>query len=158
MASKVEQTVAQLVKPVIDEHGDILWDLTFGNEGGQRVLRILIDKADHEFITMNDLTKLTEEINELLDNSEPDPIPGTYMLDISSPGADRPLKALWHYQWAQEADENILVSLFVAKNGRKKWQGKISEINDDAIVLITDDETLTLAFSEIAKASLDVQF
>ncbi|MCM6837989.1 ribosome maturation factor RimP [Leuconostoc mesenteroides] len=158
MANKTEQTVIDLISPIIEAHNDLLWDLTFTKEGGQKVLRILLDKPEHQFITMNDLTLFTQEVNELLDTVDPDPIPEAYVLDISSPGADRPLKELWHFGWAKEANENILVSLFVAKEGQKKWQGKIADLNKDGLTLTTTNGRLPLTFDEIAKAILDVQF
>ncbi|MGO0154132.1 ribosome maturation factor RimP [Leuconostoc mesenteroides] len=158
MANKTEQTVTDLISPIIEANNDLLWDLTFTKEGGQRVLRILLDKPDHQFITMNDLTLFTQEVNDLLDAVDPDPIPEAYVLDISSPGADRPLKELWHFEWAKEANENILVSLFVAKEGQKKWQGKIADLNEDGLTLTTTNGRLPLTFDEIAKAILDVQF
>ena len=80
------------------------------------------------------------------------------MLDISSPGADRPLKENWHFEWAKEANENILVSLFTNKNGQKRWQGKIQSLDQDGLVLKTENGDLPLTFDEIAKAILDVQF
>ncbi|MGO2545081.1 MAG: hypothetical protein ACTH7G_03595, partial [Leuconostoc mesenteroides] len=58
----------------------------------------------------------------------------------------------------KEANENILVSLFVAKEGQKKWQGKIADLNKDGLTLTTTNGRLPLTFDEIAKAILDVQF
>ena len=158
MVNKVEQTMIDLIQPLVEQQNDLLWDLTYTKEGGQKVLRILLDKANHELITMEELTLFTQKVNELLDAVEPDPIPEAYMLDISSPGVDRPLKAPWHFQWVKESDENILISLFVAKDGQKKWQGKIKALNDNGLILTTKNGELSLDFDEIAKAVLDIQF
>lgn len=158
MVNKVEQEITALITPILVEQNDILWDLTYTKEGGQKILRIMVDKPDHAFITMADITDFTQAVNELLDTVEPDPIPEAYLLDISSPGADRPLKQPWHYRWAQEADETILVALFAAKEGQKKWQGKVKSVTDDGIVLSTAQGDLSLQFDEIAKAVLDIQF
>ncbi|WP_312982178.1 ribosome maturation factor RimP [Leuconostoc falkenbergense] len=158
MTSKTEQVVIDLITPILKTHDDLLWDLTITKEGGQKILRILIDKPNHEFITMDELTTFTQDVNELLDTVDPDPIPEAYMLDISSPGADRPLKENWHFEWAKEANENILVSLFTNKNGQKRWQGKIQLLDQDGLVLKTENGDLPLTFDEIAKAILDVQF
>ena len=92
MVNKVEQRIIELITPIVDRRKELLWDLTYTKEGGQKVLRILLDKPNHQFITMADLTAFTQEVNELLDTSDPDPIPEAYLLDISSPGADRPLR------------------------------------------------------------------
>ncbi|MGO2138116.1 MAG: ribosome maturation factor RimP, partial [Leuconostoc mesenteroides] len=48
--------------------------------------------------------------------------------------------------------------LFVAKEGQKKWQGKIADLNKDGLTLTTTNGRLPLTFDEIAKAILDVQF
>lgn len=158
MANKVEQDITARITPIIEKSNNLLWDLSYTKEGGQKVLRILLDKPHHEAITMADLTDFTQEVNELLDTAEPDPIPEPYLLDISSPGADRSLIQPWHFKWAQESDEKILVSLFVAKNGQKKWQGNISVLTDNGFVLATGEDELVLNFDEIAKAVLDIQF
>lgn len=50
------------------------------------------------------------------------------------------------------------MSLFVAKNGQKKWQGKIKTLTDNGLVLLTDHGEIILNFDEIAKAVLDIQF
>ncbi|CAM3068363.1 ribosome maturation factor RimP [Leuconostoc rapi] len=158
MANKVEQQIMALITPIVEKRDILLWHLSYTKEGGQKVLRILLDKPNHESITMADLTDFTQEVNELLDTADPDPIPEPYLLDISSPGADRPLIKPWHFKWAQDSEENILVSLFVAKDGQKKWQGHISSLTDDGLVLATDKDELVLNFDEIAKAVLDIQF
>lgn len=158
MANKVEQAIVQLITPIVAEQNNLLWDLTFSKEGGQKILRIMVDKPDHALITMAEITDFTQAVNELLDTVEPDPIPEAYLLDISSPGADRPLKQPWHYQWVQEADETILVALFVAKSGQKKWQGKVKSVTETGVVLSTTEGEIALQFDEIAKAVLDIQF
>ena len=158
MANKVEQKITALITPIVEKRDKLLWDLSYTREGGQKILRILLDKPNHESITMADLTDFTQEVNELLDTTDPDPIPEPYLLDISSPGADRPLIKPWHFKWAQESEEEVLISLFVAKNGQKKWQGNISSLTDDGLVLATEADELVLNFDEIAKAVLNIQF
>jgi ribosome maturation factor RimP len=157
MANRVEQTMTDLLQPIIEERGDLLWDVTFAKEGSSKVLRILVDKPNHERIDMQELTALTEAFNELLDTVDPDPIPEAYMLDVSSPGAERPLTAYWQYQWAHEVDEWIQVSLFAPQAGQKKWQGKITQLTETGFTLVTEDHQLPLAFDDIAKANLAVQ-
>lgn len=53
MTSKTEQVVIDLITPILKTHDDLLWDLAITKEGGQKILRILIDKPNHEFITMD---------------------------------------------------------------------------------------------------------
>lgn len=155
--NRVETTITELITPLIDAADLLLWDVSFAKEGGSKVLRILVDKPNHEFVTMQNLTAFTNEVNELLDTVDPDPIPEAYMLDISSPGADRPLNELWQYQWAVEADEPILVSLFAPKEGAKKHLGRIQDLTETGLTLVNDEVTLPLTFTEIAKANLAVE-
>lgn len=158
MANKVEQQIIDIIAPIIAKQELLLWDISYGKEGGKKILRILVDKQDHQFITMAEITVFTQEVNELLDTVEPDPIPEAYMLDISSPGSDRPLSQPWHFNWAKESNDPVLVSFFTNKEGQKKWRGKIQTVNDDNFVIITESGELLCRFDEVAKAMLDVQF
>ena len=56
MVNKVEQRIIELITPIVDRRKELLWDLTYTKEGGQKVLRILLDKPNHQFITMAVLT------------------------------------------------------------------------------------------------------
>ncbi|WEV53990.1 ribosome maturation factor RimP [Leuconostocaceae bacterium ESL0723] len=156
--SRQTDTVRALIQPIIDQEGLLLWDLTLGNSGGQKVLTILVDRPNHEPITMDMITTFTQAVNQVLDEADPDPIPGAYLLDISSPGADRPLKERWHYEWAKEAGEPIQLALFAPQDGQKKWQGELDQVDDTGLVLKVDDQSHPFTYDQIAKAVLDVQF
>lgn len=88
--SSVVETVTELVTPILDEHGFYLYDLEFVKEGKSWYLRVYIDKDGG--ITIEDCATVSDELSEALDNAEPDPIPQAYFLEVSSPGAERPLK------------------------------------------------------------------
>lgn len=159
MANKVESTITDLITPIIEKRNDLLWSVSFKKEGTDFVLRILVDKKDYEIISMQEIIDLTDEINELLDTVEPDPIPYAYMLDISSPGADRPLEEKWHYEWVKNADELIEVRLFKAvDNLAKQFVAEIVSITDDGLNLLIDNQEIFVAFDNIAKAVLHIDF
>lgn len=78
-----------MVAPAIKEPFELV-DVEYGKMGSDYVLSILIDKP--EGITVNDTADLTEIISPLLDAVKPDPFPEQYMLEVSSPGLERPVK------------------------------------------------------------------
>ena len=80
-----EQRVYDLIKPITDELGYYLWDVSYVKEGAMWYLRIFIDQD--EGITIEDCEKVTEPVNQILD--EKDPIPQQYMLEVGSAGLER---------------------------------------------------------------------
>lgn len=88
--SSVVETVTDLVTPILQDHDFYLYDLEFVKEGKSWYLRVYIDKDGG--ITLEDCALVSDELSEALDNVEPDPIPQAYFLEVSSPGAERPLK------------------------------------------------------------------
>ncbi|CAK8054048.1 ribosome maturation factor RimP [Eupransor demetentiae] len=147
-----------LIEPLVKQENLLLWDLSVQSGGGRKVVQILIDLPDHETITMDKITDFTQLVNEALDEADPDPMPGAYMLDIASPGADRPLKEPWHYAWSKEADEPIKLALFAARDGQKQFEGKILNQDDQGLDLETGKGQEHFSYDEIAKAILNTQF
>ena len=96
--STVTETVTDLVTPILDEHHFYLYDIEFVKEGKSWYLRVYIDKDGG--ITLDDCATVSDQLSEALDNVEPDPIPQAYFLEVSSPGAERPLKNEADYQRA----------------------------------------------------------
>lgn len=89
-----EQKVYELVKPVTDELGYFLWDVSYVKEGAMWYLRIFIDRD--EGITIDDCEKVTEPVNIILD--EADPISQSYMLEVGSAGLERELLKEEHFE------------------------------------------------------------
>ncbi|MBS9336113.1 ribosome maturation factor RimP [Fructobacillus papyrifericola] len=158
MAQAKNQALLDLIQPIIDEQGLLLWDLSVKKVGGQKTVELLVDLPDHEKISMAQITEFTRAVNEALDEAPVDPVPGEYMLDIASPGLDRALSEDWHYTWAKEEGEPITVALFAAKDGQKKWTGRIVQQDDAGLTLQVDGEEKSFSFDEIAKAVVSVQF
>ncbi|MFC4760417.1 ribosome maturation factor RimP [Fructobacillus durionis] len=158
MVQAKNQALVDIVQPIIDKQGLLLWDLSIKKIGGQKTVELLVDLPNHENISMAQITEFTQAVNEALDTAEVDPVPGEYMLDIASPGMDRALNEPWHFAWAKEAGDPITIALFAAKDGQKKWTGEISQLDDSKLTLTVDGEDKTFTFDEIAKAVVSVQF
>ncbi|HRL00211.1 MAG TPA: ribosome maturation factor RimP, partial [Trichococcus flocculiformis] len=88
--SRVVDEVRVVVQPIVDEQNLELVDMEFLKEGKNWFLRIYIDKPGG--IDIEECALISEKVSEALDAIDPDPIPQAYFLEVSSPGAERPLK------------------------------------------------------------------
>ena len=154
--SKIEEKVESLVKPKIEELGYILYDVEYIKEAKDYYLRIFIDRP--EGINIQDCEKVNDIVNPLLDKA--DYIKDQYFLEVSSPGAERPLKKESDYQRA--LNEYIHVSLYQAVDGRKVYEGTMTDLTPDSLTLDyldkTRHKTITLDRKKIAKARLAIKF
>lgn len=154
--SSVVETVTDLVKPILDEHGFYLYDVEFVKEGKSWYLRVYIDKKGG--ITLNDCALVSDQLSEALD--ETDPIPQAYFLEVSSPGAERPLKNESDYQNA--VGEYIHVSLYQQINGKKVYEGTLTNLSEKELTLDYLDKTrhrqVTIDRSKVAQARLAIKF
>ena len=156
--SSVVETVTDLVTPILQDHDFYLYYLEFVKEGKSWYLRVYIDKDGG--ITLEDCALVSDELSEALDNVEPDPIPQAYFLEVSSPGAERPLKKEEDYQRA--IDHYIHISLYQQINGQKVYEGTLTQLSDKEITLDYLDKTrhrqITIDRQKIAQARLAIKF
>ena len=92
--AKVTELVAGLAAPIAEENGCSLWDVEYVREAGQWFLRVYIDKEGG--VSIDDCEAVSRPLSDALD--EADPIEGSYVLEVSSAGADRPLKKPAHFR------------------------------------------------------------
>ena len=140
----VEQAGAELDYEVVD--------LLFTKEGSRRVLKVFIDRPGG--ITLKDCEVFSEHLGAVLD--EKDPIPGSYLLEVSSPGVDRPLTKPEHFQ--RFAGEPAELRLYSPWQGRKRIKGILagwSAEEDGAVLLEAGGEKLAIPWHMVAKARLD---
>ncbi|MBI5974907.1 ribosome maturation factor RimP [Staphylococcus canis] len=148
--SKITEQVETLIHPVLNELNYELVDVEFVKEGRDHYLRIAIDKEGG--VDLNDCTLASERISEVMD--EHDPIPQAYYLDVSSPGAERPIKKEQDYYNA--VNQPIFVSLYAPVEGEKEWLGRLIDVSDEAIVLEVQVKSklkhITIPRDKVAKA------
>ncbi|MEC6747409.1 ribosome maturation factor RimP [Marinilactibacillus sp. GCM10026970] len=150
--------VTAIADPVAAELGYELVDVEYVKEGKNWFLRIYIDKDGG--IDLDDCTRFSEKIGETLDSQKTDPIPHPYYLEVSSPGAERPLKKDQDLRNAVE--KYIHVSLYQQIDGENIFEGTLKEVTDDSIKLVirikTREKELTIERANIAKARLAIKF
>lgn len=140
--------LTSLVQPVVEDLGYEFVGLEYSSNPKNSALVLYIDKDDG--IAVEDCERVSREIAALLDVE--DPIPGNYVLEVSSPGLDRPLFSL--AQFEQFKGEVASVSLFAPASGRRKFKGKILGIEGDLVRIDQDGVEVKLEFGNIAKARL----
>lgn len=156
--SSVVETVTDLVEPILASHHFELVDVEFVKEGKSWYLRVFIDKPGG--ITIDECVLISDELGEQLDNCDPDSIPQAYYLEVSSPGAERPLKKEADYMRA--VDKYVNVSLYQQLNGHKVYEGYLRKVTADELTLEYMDKTrqkeVIIPRKQVAKARLAIKF
>ncbi len=150
--NRVEETIKSLVPPLIEPSGFELLEVEYQKEGNNWILRLFID---HEKgIDLDDCQMVSNLVSDELDKL--DPIPHAYLLEVSSPGIDRPLKNARDFQRFQ--GHQVRIKLFVPKSGKKDYQGELMGIEDGLVVIRSANEKLFFRLEEIAKANIMAEF
>lgn len=153
MSRKVVETVSRIVSPILDAEGFELVDIEYKKEGSNWFLRIFID-CEERPIDLDDCTHMSELISKKLD--EVDPIPEAYFLEVSSPGAERPLKKEADYQRA--IGKNVCISTYAPIEGQKEIQGVLTAVNEKHLTVESGTKTMLVPREKVAKARLAIVF
>ena len=140
--------IHDLIEPTIRAMGLELWACDLHQGGNRALLRVYIDRATG--VTLDDCTKVSREIGAILDVE--DPIKNRYELEISSPGLNRTLVTLPHFQ--KYVGSEVKIKLRSAISNRKQFEARIEKIVGDKIFLIVENETISVTLGEIQKASV----
>ena len=140
-------TVRDLVSPVADELGYMLWDVEYLKEGADMILRITIDKT--EGIGIEDCEKMARAIDPIID--EADPIEVSYKMEVSSPGIERVLSRPEHF--AACMGEKVEVKLYAPIEKKKQLVGILSAADEKTITVATEEQEYVLEKSAVAKVS-----
>ncbi|OCA85438.1 ribosome maturation factor RimP [Bacillus sp. FJAT-27225] len=154
--SKVTEVVESLASPIVQELGLELVDIEYVKEGREWFLRVFIDKENG--VDIEECGIVSERLSEKLD--ELDPIPHNYFLEVSSPGAERPLKK--EKDFINAIGKNVFVKTYEPIDGEKTFEGTLLEFTGETIKLEvkvkTRKKTVELPYSKVASARLAVTF
>ncbi|WP_067194046.1 ribosome maturation factor RimP [Streptococcus sp. DD10] len=155
MANLVE-IVTTVIEPAIPSPFELV-DVEYGKLGGDYVLSFFVDKPGG--ITLNDTADLSEIISPLLDSIQPDPFPNEYMLEVTSPGLERPLKTKESIE--ASVGKYINVSLYKSIDKAKVFEGTLIKFQDDILTIEYLDKTrkkeVNIPYSLVSKARLAVK-
>lgn len=156
MSQNVYDSVEIIVNPILEELSLELVDIEFKKEGKNWFLRVFIDSDSG--VDLEDCTKVSERLSEKLDKE--DPISQAYYLEVSSPGAERPLKK--KQDISKAVGKNVYVTTYAPIEGEKAFEGKLVSFNEEILTIEykikTRVKTLEIPYSQVAKARLAVVF
>ena len=143
---KIEQ---EITPSIVDLGYDIVRVSLQGND--VKTLQVMAERQDGIDMTVDDCETISRTVSALLDVI--DPIAGRYVLEVSSPGLDRPLVRASDY--ARFKGDEAKIELVHDINGRKRFKGEILGLTDDNQVrLMCEGEEVSFPFSDIFKAKL----
>lgn len=158
-SSKVAE-LTQIIAPAVSACGVDLWGIEFMPQGRKSLLRIYIEvlpehRENGEHITIDDCSAVNHQVSGVLDVH--DPIAGEYVLEVSSPGFDRPLFS--PEQVALFIGQGINVRLIHAipdgATKRRKVVGKLTQATDKDMTIVTEDKLeFVVLFDNVDKAHL----
>lgn len=141
--------VWEITEPVAAEEGMEIVDIECRHERSGRVLRIYLDKENGP--NVDDLSRISRQLSDLLDVH--DPLAGSYVLEVSSPGINRLLKKPEHF--ARFVGKRIRVRTQEMIEGRKSFLGLLKEVAQDHILLDQDRSEFRIPFVQIEKANYE---
>lgn len=134
---KATEIVEEIVQPVCDRMGLILWDVRFEKEGPDWFLRVFIDKDD-EGVYIEECENLSREVDPLID--EADPISQNYYFEVSSAGLGRKLTKPLHFE--KKAGQEVCARLIRAIDGQKEIRGILKGYDDGVVSIEKEDGSL----------------
>jgi len=138
----------KLIEPTVERLGYELTDLEVRLSGKGGLLRLTIDKPDG--IDLDDCEKVSHAVGALLDVE--DPVPSDYNLEVSSPGLDRKLTKIEHFQRFE--GETLKVTMRFPIEGRRRFRGILVSSDDENIVVEVDGESHSLPLAMLDTARL----
>ena len=140
--------IRDLIEPAVEGLGFELVRVTYGG-GRKPTLQIMAERPDGT-MSVDDCARLSREVSLILDVE--DPLPGEYLLEVSSPGVDRPLTRPKDFErWVGFETK---VELATQMDGRRRFKGRMTAFDGDEVRLVTDEGEVVLPFEDISKAKL----
>ena len=149
MSGAAATRVRAVIEPALSGAGFDVEDVAVRAAGRRQLVQVVVDKDGG--LTLDDVADATRAVSAALD--EADPFQGAYVLEVTSPGVDRPLTLPRH--WRRNAGRLVDARL---KDG-ERVAGRIQSADDEgAEVLVTNDAQVRVAYADVAKATIEVEF
>lgn len=151
---KIPEIVMELASPLAQNAGCFVDDVEFKKEGSDYVLRVIIDVEDdtNGGVSIDQCESVSRALSDVLDTK--DPISQAYMLEVTSPGIDRPLKKDKDFERFMGRD--IDIGLYKPLNGSKIITGKLLAYEDGIITVLADGKEINFEKEKTAYVRLAV--
>lgn len=141
------EAIKSLILPILEAEGAELIEMNFIRARPRPILKILVDKLESR-ITLDECADLNKAISDLLDAQ--DIIKSGYVLEMSSPGLDRPLRE--KRDFLRCLNKGIKIFLKEPVSGKVELDGIITKVTDEAVYIDREGEVLEIPFAKINKA------
>lgn len=148
MLTNKEQSLLDALEPTAKAEGIEIVTLEIVGAKKAPTIRVYIDTDDG--VGFDELAAAQSWINDIMD--EIDPFPGAYMLEVSSPGIDRPLRTREHFE--RFAGERAVVKTKEPIGGRSSFSGVIAEAGESSVSIDCDGEAYEIPYAQMKRANL----
>lgn len=143
------ETIQTAITPALTDMGyELVRIAIIGND--MKTVQIMAERVDRQDMTVDDCEKISQTASALLDVA--DPFQGRWVLEVSSPGIDRPLVKPADYDRFKGQEAKIELNTDI--DGRKRFKGVIDGIQGDIVTILFEGEKISFPFHDIAKAKL----
>ncbi len=149
---QITELVAEMIEPFLAQHSFELVDVEYLKEGSNWYLRVYVDKENG--IDVEDCGLVSQFLSEKLD--EKDPIVNAYFLEVSSPGAERPLKKPDDFNKA--ISQHVFIATYEPIDGLKEFEGTLKTYDEQSLSVQVGKKLHAIPLEKIALARLAIQF
>lgn len=152
--TKITNAVFEMALPFAKENGCTVYDVEYKKEGADYILRVILDTSDDTPVSITMCENVSRLLSEALDKN--DPTNNAYVLEVTSPGLDRPLKK--DEDFVRFAGKAVEVGLYKQVNGSKLIVGDLVGLSDGNVVLICNGEQISIKRDDTSFVRLAVIF
>ena len=147
--AEIAAAVRPIAESVASSHGLVLWGITFLRDAGRETLRVAVDRTGG--VNADELARCSEQLSRELDRSDVVPGDARYVLEVTSPGAERKLEGAEQFRICLGRVAKVSLT-----DGRTV-EGSISDVTEHAVEVEGEEGPVRALFSDIAKAQLVVK-
>jgi len=145
--------LTELLAPVVETTGADLEHVDISKAGKRSVVRVVVDRdGGVSMDDVADVSRLVSDSLDALDEAEPSALGPSYVLEVTSPGVDRPLTAPRHWR------RNIGRLVTLARTDGSTVTGRVLAADEAAVVLDVDGEQSTVPMDAVARGTVQVEF
>jgi ribosome maturation factor RimP len=152
MYTQAVREVILLIEPILDQMAIELVEVEYLSEGGRWILRVYVDRDGG--ITLDDCVRVSREIEDLIEVK--DLFRQPYVLEVSSPGLDRPLKK--EKDFVHAVGKNVNICMAAPIEGRRNFKGKLQSFESGVLCVTINEDRFLLPYGGVKKANLVYDF
>ena len=150
---QIQEKIAMLAESLAEQHGVRVYDVEIVGNARNPFVRVYLDTE--RGVSLDECAKFSRSLSALIDVE--DPMPTAFVLEVSSPGLDRQLKKLKHYEQSRGKLAKVVLKNKSA-DGQNVFVGRIMDVQGDLVTLTTGDgQNLLIPFDTISRARLEIE-